>query len=617
MTEQASRPRRKSPGRRKSDQRETAAAAYSMVVAELARRALVQTDVSAVMDDASSLVSERLGTEYVKVLELVLGGEGFLLTAGIGWQPGYVGQVVVPLTDESQAGYTLHHGVAIVVEDLLTETRFKGMPILHEHGIRSGISVVLNGNTRVHGIMTAHTAAPRKFTQDDVAFLESVAAIVAAVMDKREVEEALRASDERLRLAMDAGGMGTWEWNPHNGEVIWSETLERVHGLAPGTFPGTYSAFFEMVHPEDQERVQRAITQSLSDGVYELEYRALLGDGSVRWLSARGVLIRDARGEPARMIGVCMDVTDRKLLVAELQAAQGRANSLLSNVPGVVWEAWGKPDSSTQRIDFVSDYVEQMLGYTVEEWTSTPNFWLTIVHPDDREKAAASAAATFEAGFGINEFRWVAKDGSVIWVEAQSTVIRDDDGNPVGMRGVTMDITERRQTEARIRESEEAERTARGLADASVNRQAFLSEASAILSSSLDYEVTMASLANLCVPFLADWCAVDVLDDSGVRRVAVVHSDSAKLEFADQLRQRYPPDMDSLEVRQVLSGHPLYLPEITDELMKRSARDDEHLEIIRKLGLRSALSVALQASGRTVGILDAGDGGVRPYVHGI
>ena len=83
-----------------------------------------------------------------------------------------------------------------------------------------------------------------------------------------------------------------------------------------------------------------------------------------------------------------------------------------------------------------------MLGYESERWTSTPNFWLTIVHPDDRERAAREAAAIFAGGRGgVSQFRWVAKDGRVVWVEARSRVIRDSQGRPVGMRGVTMDFS--------------------------------------------------------------------------------------------------------------------------------------------------------------------------------
>ncbi|GAC1402933.1 MAG: hypothetical protein NVSMB56_17900 [Pyrinomonadaceae bacterium] len=85
-----------------------------------------------------------------------------------------------------------------------------------------------------------------------------------------------------------------------------------------------------------------------------------------------------------------------------------------------------------------------MLGYSVEDWLSTPNFWLSIVHDEDKVRAAHEAAAIFASGkVGTSTFRWVAKDGRVLWVEAQSSAISDESGHPVGMRGVTMDITER------------------------------------------------------------------------------------------------------------------------------------------------------------------------------
>ena len=117
-------------------------------------------------------------------------------------------------------------------------------------------------------------------------------------------------------------------------------------------------------------------------------------------------------------------------------------------MPGVVWEAWGEPHAATQRIDFVSDYVEAMLGYSVEEWLSTPNFWLTIVHPDDREYVAREAAENFAAGKNSTvEFRWLAKDGHAVWIESNYVVIKNDDGRPLGLRGVTTDISERKRVD--------------------------------------------------------------------------------------------------------------------------------------------------------------------------
>jgi len=132
---------------------------------------------------------------------------------------------------------------------------------------------------------------------------------------------------------------------------------------------------------------------------------------------------------------------DKTQLGSELEHHRQRVEDIVAHVPGVVWEAWGKPDAANQRIDFVSNHVEKMLGYSEQEWLSTPNFWLSIVHPDDKERAAAEAAAIFASGKGgSNRFRWVHKDGHEVWVEAQSIVVCDESG-PIGMRGVTLDIT--------------------------------------------------------------------------------------------------------------------------------------------------------------------------------
>jgi PAS domain S-box-containing protein len=89
-----------------------------------------------------------------------------------------------------------------------------------------------------------------------------------------------------------------------------------------------------------------------------------------------------------------------------------------------------------------------MLGYTVEEWITTPNFWLSIVHPEDKERIAREATERFVTGGRLYKtFRWIAKDGRIVWVESQATVIRDESGQPIGLRGINIDITERRRLE--------------------------------------------------------------------------------------------------------------------------------------------------------------------------
>ncbi len=133
----------------------------------------------------------------------------------------------------------------------------------------------------------------------------------------------------------------------------------------------------------------------------------------------------------------------------------------------------------------------------------------------------------------------------------------------------------------------------------------FLAEASAELARSLDYEQTLAQVAQLAVPGFADWCAISLEQDGVLRTLAVAHRDPAKVDLALQLQQRYPADPDApggaYEV--LRTGEPLLVPEISDELLAASAVDEEHLALIRRLELRSGLTVALKARGRTFGTL--------------
>ena len=132
---------------------------------------------------------------------------------------------------------------------------------------------------------------------------------------------------------------------------------------------------------------------------------------------------------------------DGAKLGSELELNRRRIEDIVAHVPGVVWETWGSPNGGNGRVNFVSSHIEEMLGYNKEEWLSNPNFWRSIIHPEDRERATAEAAAIFASGKGgTSRFRLMHKDGGEIWVEARSIVVCDDT-RPVGMRGVTMDIT--------------------------------------------------------------------------------------------------------------------------------------------------------------------------------
>jgi PAS domain S-box-containing protein len=285
---------------------------------------------------------------------------------------------------------------------------------------------------------------------------------------------------------------------------------------------------------------------------------------------AEAARLRDTRGQ------------DLQEMANRIEAERRRLADIVSSVPGVVWEAQGNPDTGEQRIDYVSEHVTRMLGYSVDEWLDTPNFWLTIVHPDDREAAAKHAQEHFAAGdFRTNSFRWMTKDGRAIWVESHSMVVKDDDGKPAGMRGVTLDMTARRRAEESLR---------------------FLARVSEVVTSSLDANTTLETAAEAALPILGELCVIDVVDGSAIRRAAVRHVDPSLQDAAHQLKS-YNPQLD------VPYGPPAVIriskPEIVSELppeeLAKRGSNEAYRDIIRQFGTQSYMVVPLIARGGTIG----------------
>ena len=161
-------------------------------VVELGQRALAHGDIGDLMEDAVALVAGVLGIEYAKVLELLPGGEELLVIAGVGWEEGVVGRTKVDSTRNAQAGYTLLSDEPVVVDDLRSETRFRGHPLLHKHGVVSGMTVIIRPGGRPFGVLGAHTRERRTFTGDDVNFLKAVANVIAAAIERERIEEKQR-----------------------------------------------------------------------------------------------------------------------------------------------------------------------------------------------------------------------------------------------------------------------------------------------------------------------------------------------------------------------------------------------------------------------------------------
>jgi PAS domain S-box-containing protein len=174
-------------------------ASQQAAVAILGQKAVEGADLTALMNEGVTAVAAHLDVEYAKILELLPSGTDLLLRAGVGWQEGLVGRATVDAGLDSQAGYTLASSQPVIVEDLRTETRFSGPPLLHAHGVVSGLSIVIAGRERPFGVLGAHAPRRQTFTLDDVHFVQAIANVLAGAIERKTVEDALRESEQNLQ----------------------------------------------------------------------------------------------------------------------------------------------------------------------------------------------------------------------------------------------------------------------------------------------------------------------------------------------------------------------------------------------------------------------------------
>jgi PAS domain S-box-containing protein len=180
--------------------------------------------------------------------------------------------------------------------------------------------VPLRSQGAVFGVLVVARVDPPPFVEADLRFLEEVADRAALAIDNANMVQKLARSEELLRVALEAGRLGAWEWDVRTDRVTWSAMLENIHGWANGTFEGTFEAYRRDIHPEDRERVLATVSRVVEERIeHYLTYRIIRPDGEVRWLEAHGKLLCDPGGAPLRLVGVCTDITDRKRAEEQLQ----------------------------------------------------------------------------------------------------------------------------------------------------------------------------------------------------------------------------------------------------------------------------------------------------------
>jgi PAS domain S-box-containing protein len=426
--------------------------------------------------------------------------------------------------------------------------------------------------------------------------------------------------------------------------LSWNPGAARLKGYTADEIIGRHFSVFFPAEDVAAGRPERELESAAHAGRYEEEGWRVRKDGTRFWANIVIVALRDAGGELLGFGKVTRDLTARRAaeeqarrLAAEMGARTEaeRRSAELAHLTEQLQQQAMELEMQTEEAQSLSEELEQanadLLGALADA---------------EGARGAAVAAEAFARGileaiadpFVVQDrewrFRYMNQAAADILSRSRRVPAESLIGRVVWevypeIVGTTFEREMRRAAAERVPVTFEAYDPELGewsqmfcypLADGGLATQwknisgrkqaeeaaRYLARASEVLAASLDHEATLAELARLVVPDLADWCAVSLVEEDGVvRQVAVAHVDPARTELARELHRRYPPDPDAPAgvPRVIRTGEPELHREITDALLDAAARDDEHRRVLRALGLRSAIIVPIAARGRTVGAL--------------
>ncbi len=322
------------------------------------------------------------------------------------------------------------------IRDLL-QRLWSGTPVVHEAVFRSK-----DGSTfpvEVRSVRFAWNGAPH------------VLGTVRDITRHRRDEEVLRTTKEQLEFMVENAGVAFWDWDLRTDETHYSASWRRRFGYGEEEFRGSGDEWWDILHPDDRLAVVTALQEALNGaGCYETELRIRQKDGSYRPVLSRALVVCDADGQPIRLLGAHIDITEQKRMELALREAQATLRLATESAKVAVWDC----DLRALTIRFSSGW-QRVLGREAGE-TTLVELW-DLVHPDDRAKTSAAMQEHLQGRASIyeTEQRMRHADGSYRWVLSRGIVACDTEGRPSHLFGADIDITERKALEEALRRSEE------------------------------------------------------------------------------------------------------------------------------------------------------------------
>ena len=369
-----------------------------------------------------------------------------------------VRQVIAPSLPEpfrtalvGSCGAPLFGRDAVVVEDLAAHPVWNPYrEELRAANLRACWSTpILDAHDNLLGTFALYFDRPGGPTERDRNLIAAATHTASIAIAAHNEAEARRLSEERLRLAITGGNVGIWELDAATNRLVWSDNLGAIFGWPPDA-DLTLRRAIEAVHPDDRQRFEQALQSSHDDQTpLDVECRIVRPDGTHRWIEIKAALLCDAQRKPLRTMGVALDITPRKRAEEELtqREAQLAEAQRIAHVGSYEVDVRG-------RTVFWSAELRRIFGFSEEALPSTLEEYVGRVHPEDRERTRQILERSLREHTPFElEHRIVRPDGSIRLLHKEGAW-KFENGQPVTLMGVAQDITERRRTEQRLRQSE-------------------------------------------------------------------------------------------------------------------------------------------------------------------